>query len=335
MSGTAVVVAHPNIALAKYWGKRARPGNFPAVPSLSVTLAGMTTRTRVTFDASLAADAIVIGGVAASAEDLTRATLVLDRVRTAARDERRARVESANDFPTASGLASSASGFAALALAAATAAKLDWADERVSDLARRGSASAARSLFGGFVELAAGEVTGSEDDVLAAMQLAPPDALDVRVLVCVVTDEKKAWSSRDGMSKTSQESPFFAAWLAEAPRICADMKRALAERDLARVGDLAERSALAMHATAMAAGVIYARGTTLELMSRVRDLRASGASAWATSDAGPHVKVLVATRDATSVRAVLEAMPGVLRVIEARPGPGAHVVERDTHADVT
>ncbi len=129
----AEAVAHPNVALAKYWGKRARPGNFPAVPSLSVTLDGMTTRTRVTFAGELSRDEVVLGGAPASAEDHARVSAILERVRRSGSEKRFARVESKNDFPTASGLASSASGHAALALAASAAAKLDWTKERVSD----------------------------------------------------------------------------------------------------------------------------------------------------------------------------------------------------------
>lgn len=323
----AVAVAHPNIALAKYWGKRARPGNFPAVPSLSVTLDGLSTRTRVAFEPGLADDSVVLGGAPASPEDRARVVATLERVRRAAGLSARARVESSNDFPTASGLASSASGHAALARAATAAAGLAWSDERVSDSARRGSASAARSVFGGFVELLAGDETGAEDDELSARVVAPADQLAALVLVCVVTEERKKSSSRDGMALTAAKSPYYTAWLESATRTFAAMRDALLARDLARVGELTESSALAMHAVAMSAGVIYLRGVTLELLARVRELRGAGAEAWATSDAGPHVKVLVSTTDAPRVRAELEAAPGVVRVIEARPGAGARVVE--------
>ena len=150
---SVVVRAHPNIALAKYWGKCSGAGNFPSVPSLSVTLAGLATTTRLTFRDDLGADHLVLNGEEAEGEPVVRATRLLDRVRAASGMRGRAWIESSNDFPTASGLASSASGFAALALAATRAAGADWDAARVADLARRGSASAARSLFGGFVEL--------------------------------------------------------------------------------------------------------------------------------------------------------------------------------------
>ncbi len=323
----AVAVAHPNIALAKYWGKRARPGNFPAVPSLSVTLDGMSTRTEVRFDDALRRDELILGGEAGSPGDTARVRALLDRVRSAGGEKRFARVASSNDFPTGGGLASSASGFAALAVAAVAAARLDFSEARVSDLARRGSASAARSVFGGFVELLAGAETGSEDDVLAARGVAGPDELDVRVLACIVTEQAKTESSRAGMQITSDKSPYYATWLERAPRQFDEMKRALLARDLARVGELTEASALAMHACAMAAGVFYARGVTLGLWRRVGELRNAGARAWATADAGPHVKVIVATADAPRVKRELEAHEGVLRVIESRPGGGARVLE--------
>jgi diphosphomevalonate decarboxylase len=318
-------IAHPNIALAKYWGKLPRPGNFPAVPSLSVTLAAMTTTTHVEVDRKLAMDEVTLNGRTASPEDQARVSTLLDRIRAAAGVDLRARVVSTNDFPTASGLASSASGFAALALAATHAMGLDWADDRVSDLARRGSASAARSIFGGWVELCAGAEHGDDGDVLTARAIAPAEALDARVLVCVVTEDRKDASSRDGMLRTAERSPYYAHWLDLAPRLFEQMKRALAARDTKRLFELAEESALAMHACAMGAGVIYLRDVSREVMARVGELRKRDLVAYATSDAGPHVKVLCSTNDAPVVRGSLASIPGVLRVIESGVGGGARL----------
>jgi diphosphomevalonate decarboxylase len=319
----AVAVAHPNVALSKYWGKRPGGGNFPAVPSLSVTLAGLATRTHVTFDSSLDHDRVVLDGE--PADDRTRARVVelLDRVRTAAREPRRAEVVSRNDFPTASGLASSASGFAALALAASSAAGLDWDRARVSDLARRSSASAARSLFGGFVELAAGAADGDEAAILPAEPLAPAEHLPLVVLVCVTAEGPKAVSSSEGMRLTMARSPYAASWLEQAPQMHMRLRQALLARDFAGVGELAEASSLAMHASAIAAGVTYWVGATLDALARVRNLRSAGTLAFATVDAGPHVKVLVQPGDAPRARAEMERASGIKRIIEARPGGGA------------
>jgi diphosphomevalonate decarboxylase len=328
----ACSIAHPNVALSKYWGKREGDGNFPAVPSLSVTLSGLETRTAVRFDASLAEDRLVLNGERADKASHVRAAELLDRVRRASGETRYAEVRTRNDFPTASGLASSASGFAALALAATRAAGLSWDAVRVSDLARRSSASAARSLFGGFVELLAGPPGAGDPGVtLSAERIAPPDHLALTILVCVTTEARKPVGSSEGMRRTMAASPYARAWLEEAPRLHARLRDALLARDFPAVGELAESSALAMHASAIAAGVTYWTGATLDALSIVRTLRAEGthayASMYASIDAGPHVKVLARASEAARVRDAMRASPGVTRVIEARPGDGARLVE--------
>jgi diphosphomevalonate decarboxylase len=312
---TVVAIAHPNVALSKYWGKREGQPNVPAVPSLSVTLEGLATRTSFRWDAHLADHRFVLGGRLEARAAAPKVFAFLDEAARAVGTSARADVESANDFPTASGLASSASGFAALALAAVRAGGCDWDAARVADLARRGSASAARSLFGGFVELVGAD----------ARLVAPADHLPLAVLVCVTTEAAKTVGSSEGMRLTMARSPYAQAWLEQAPRLHGRLRDALLARDFDRVGELAEASALAMHASAIAAGVVYWNGATLEALSAVRALRAGGASAYATIDAGPHVKVLVRPGDAAAVRANLEGVPGVRRVIEARPGPGARI----------
>ena len=323
----AVALAHPNIALSKYWGKREGAGNFPAVPSLSVTLADMSTRTRVSFDEALARDRLVLDGTDTEGEPLSRVRALLDRVRAASDETRFAEVRSRNDFPTASGLASSASGFAALALAATRAAGLDWDAARVSDLARRSSASAARSLFGGYVELDAGPVAPRESDILSARALAPVDHLDLTVLVCITTEAAKLVGSTSGMIHTASHGPYHAAWLGEAPRLHAELRSAVLARDFAKVGELSEASALAMHASAIAAGVVYWNAATLALLASVRGLRARGVAAYATVDAGPHVKVLVRRQDVSAAESELSAVPGVLRVLRALPGGAARLAD--------
>jgi diphosphomevalonate decarboxylase len=323
-------VAHPNIALAKYWGKTAAAGNYPAVPSLSVTLAGMQTRTEVTFDDALAGDRFVLDGDEQHGRPLERVVQMLDEVRREAGIHAYARVASKNDFPTASGLASSASGFAALAFASLAAAGLSRAADvaasrdRASELARRASVSAARSAFGGFVELPAGSPDRTGERLVARPLAAPPSFVDeLRVLVAVATEGKKAVSSTDGMGRTSRESPYYGAWVHEAPRMCGRLREAVLSGDFDGMGLLAEASALAMHASAIAAGVVYWNGVTLDLMAAVRALRAEGAKAYFTIDAGPHVKVLVRAAEEARVASVLSATPGVVRVLHTRPGAGA------------
>jgi diphosphomevalonate decarboxylase len=324
MTAVACATAHPNIALAKYWGKIDAPTNLPAVPSLSMTLDAMSTTTSVGFGPGLDADRVVINGRSATEAETRRVSALLDRVRREAGLRTRAWVETANDFPTGSGLASSASGFAALALAATKAAGLEWDAARVSDLARQASASAARSIFGGFVTLAAG---APDTSFLAAEPLEGTGEWPVAISVVITTYEPKAVGSTDGMRHTTATSPYYAAWIGHAETLFERARGAVLSRDLDALGAVAEESAFAMHACAMAASppLVYFSPVTLSVIDRVRSLRRSGTPAYATMDAGPQVKVLSSAADAARVASVLREMPGVEKVIVARPGAAASV----------
>jgi diphosphomevalonate decarboxylase len=320
---SATAIAHPNIALAKYWGKRVIETNVPATPSISVTLAGLATRTTVTFDDALATDEFVLGGARVEGKPRDRVQALLDEVRTIGAVRTHARVVSDNDFPTASGLASSASGFAALARASTAALQLDVDAVTLSRIARRASASAARSILGGFVAL------GTEDDA-AASSVAPASHWELAVVVAAVTGGAKPIGSTEGMERTRRTSPYYAAWLDDAPKLAAEVRAAILARDLEKLGTAAEASALRMHACAHAASpaIVYWTGATIELLSAVRAMRADGISAWATIDAGPHVKVLCLASDVPKV--VSRVQPVCVRTIVAHPGEGAHVVEEKT-----
>lgn len=323
MIGKATACA--NIALAKYWGKCDEALNLPAVASVSVTLDALVTETTVTRDAALASDHVTLDDVVHEGAAARKVTALLDLVRAHAQLDgaaaRYARVVSHNHFPAASGLASSASGFAALAAAGARAYGLSLTDAELSALARRGSASASRSIFGGFVELPAGVVG---DATLSARALHPPDWWDVRVVIAMVTRAPKAVASRAGMRETARTSPYWSAWLACAPGYVHAIREGLAHRDLEAVGAAMEASTFAMHASAWAAvpAVRYIRGVTLDLLDRVEALRREGVGAWATMDAGPHVKVLCAGVDASRVESMMRSSPGVVDVRVARPGAG-------------
>jgi diphosphomevalonate decarboxylase len=325
----ARATARANIALAKYWGKCDAALNLPAVPSVSLTLDALRTETVVTRDPSLHEDVITLDGAALTGPGAAKLQRFLDLLRHRAgvdptATDRFARVDSVNHFPTASGLASSASGFAALAAAGARAYGWDADLAALSSLARRGSASAARSLFEGWAELPAG-VLG--DDHLPARALHPAAWWDVALVVALATRAPKSVASRDGMRDTARTSPYYSAWLACAPGYAHAVKTALAARDLEALGAAMEASTFAMHACAWAAvpAVRYVRGITLELLDRVESLRREGVGAWATMDAGPHVKTLCAAADIDAVAGALREVPGVVDVLVARPGAGVEV----------
>jgi diphosphomevalonate decarboxylase len=250
----------------------------------------------------------------------------LDLVRGMASIALPAEVATTNTVPTAAGLASSAAGFAALALAASRAAGLQLSPSELSALARRGSGSAARSIFGGFVEMAAGTRSDGSDAVAHA--LADDRGWDVRMCVAVTGTGAKAIGSTAAMDRTAATSPYYAAWIASVPADLDEARTAVAARDLERLGLVAERSAMRMHASAMAADphILYWNPGTIAAMATVRELRARGVAAYFTIDAGPHVKVLCQATDAPQVEAALAATPGVLRILVLAPGPGARIV---------
>lgn len=315
----AVAIAHANIALAKYWGKADEARNIPAVPSLSLTLDALRTKTSVEFDAALSEDEVVLDGRPAREKEGRRVVRMLESVRTAAGLTMKARVESENSFPTAAGLASSASGFAALALAATAAAGLDVSHKEASALARAASVSAARSLFGGYVELPAGAEF--------AEPVAPGSHFPLSMIVALTRAGEKAVGSTEGMLRTARTSPYYEAWVRQAPASCDRIRRAVLDRDLEALGPAVEASALAMHASMFAADppIVYMSPTTIAVMERVRELRASGIPAFYTMDAGPHVKVVTPPERADEVTAALKAVAGTLDVIRCGPGPGASV----------
>jgi len=328
--GAVTAFAGTNIALVKYWGKRDAALNLPATGSLSLTLDRLGTRTTVQFDGhgdAGATDRIVMNGAPADTATAARVSAFLDRVRARAGSSARAFVTTENGVPTASGLASSASGFAALAIAATRAAGLTLPPDELSVLARLGSGSAARSIFGGFVEMARGERADGTD--AAARPLAVGQGWDVRLVVAVTAAGPKPMGSTAAMDHTARTSPYHAAWLASVDGDLADARAAIAARDLPSLGAVAERSALRMHASAMAAdpAIIYWNPATLAAIAGVRALRDRGVPVFFTIDAGPHVKALCAAQHADEVAAALAAVPGVIKTLTAGPGPGARVLE--------
>jgi diphosphomevalonate decarboxylase len=331
MTRSATAVAHANIALAKYWGKRDEVLALPATSSLSLTLDAFRTTTTVTVGDLPAgsADTGTLDGAPMTGDALGRVQRFLDLVRGLAGSDAPASVVSTATVPTGAGLASSASGFAALAGAATAAYGLDLDPRALSRLARRGSGSASRSVFGGLVVWHAGtnDLTSYAEPVPGGEAGGP---LDPAMAVVVLDSGVKSVSSRVAMKRTVETSPFFDGWVESTEQDVATMLDLIAAGDLAAVGDLAESNALRMHATMLGARppVRYWTGHTMTVLDEVQALRADGLPCWATMDAGPNVKVLCAGRDLDAVAAALAGGPDGLagrRVVTARPGPDLRV----------
>jgi diphosphomevalonate decarboxylase len=318
----AIALAHPNVALIKYWGKRDPARNLPAVGSLSLTLSGLHTRTLVRFDEGLMADQLLLNGKP-DARALPRVSRCLDLLRARAGVTSKAIVESTNDFPTGAGLASSASGYAALVKAAAAALKLEAEADFLAEVARIGSGSAPRSLYGGIVLLDAAVGT----DTTVCRTVAEPADWPLQVVVAVTSRAAKEIGSTGGMESSRDTSPYYQTWVVTHPPDLAGGLQAVAARDFERLADLSEQSCLKMHAVAMTSQppLIYWSGATVECIQRVHSLRRKGVPVFYTIDAGPQLKAICLPEAAAQVRSELAQVPGVLDVILCSLGAGAWI----------
>lgn len=316
---TATATAHPNIALIKYWGKRDESLVLPAAGSLSLTLDVFPTTTTVTLSTD-PADVVWHNGAVAGREFTRRVGGLLDTVRQRAHSDSHALVVTHNSVPTGAGLASSASGFAALAVAAAAAYGLELDTRQLSRLARRGSGSASRSLIDGLAVWHAGDDESSFAEPVAGPALG--------MIAVVIDDRRKAISSRDAMRLTAATSPYYDAWVAATAADLDAMLAALARDDFTAVGELTESNALRMHAAIAGSRppVRYLTAASLTVFELVAQLRAEGLPVYATADAGPNVVVLCRQRDLDRAARALAARVPQFRLIPARPGRGAHLV---------
>lgn len=320
---TATAQAHPNIAFIKYWGNRDQALRLPANGSISMNLDGLFTRTTVSFQPSLPFDELVINGREVTGPGLERVSAILDLIRAMAGIGERAEVITENNFPSGAGIASSASAFAALALAGSRAAGLNLSEAELSRLARRGSGSAARSIPGGFVEWQAG--TGDEDSF--AFSIAPPEHWQLTDCIAVVSAAHKKTGSTEGHA-LAPTSPLQAARVADAPRRLDLCRSAILNRDFDAFAAIVELDSDMMHAVMMTSSpaLHYWQPASLSVMQAVRQWRGEGLPVCYTVDAGPNVHVLCPQTEARVVEMKLREIAGVSNVLVAKVGGAAKIV---------
>ncbi len=312
-----VALAHPNIALVKYWGKQDKPGNIPATPNLSITLSELVTRTEVEEHDS---DELWLNGEPSNDAKVMRFLAALRNRYPIGY----LKITSSNNFPTGAGLASSASGFAALMTAINSHARLGLNAEIMSEWARQGSASAARSMFAGYVALV--------PPLWRAQAFAPASHWPLQVVVAVTSHAAKAVSSTRGMELSRRTSPFYGSWLRAGGDDFAAASDAINNRDFAALAEVAELSCLKMHSVMLTTRptLAYWNQATVAAMQTVRDLRSQGCGVFFTIDAGPQVKAVCLPEDAERVAAALAGIDGVQQILRCGLGEAAHVV--DDHA---
>ena len=316
----AKAVAPANIALIKYWGRKDSDLRLPGNNSISINLSGISSVTSVEFNEDLKADQISIDREVVTGIEKVRIITHLDRIRKMAGIHHRAWVESDNNFPKGTGLASSASGFAALTLAACFSAGLSLSEKDLSILARLGSGSACRSIPSGIVEWKAGNSNRSS----YAYSLFPANFWDIRDVIAIVHSDVKKTSSTKGHAAV-ESSPFYRERIREIPQKIRRIKEAIRNKDFSEFGEIVEAEALSMHAVMITSkpALIYWLPTTLRVMHQIMDWRSGGLESYFTIDAGPNVHVLCLAKDALKLRRRLTAIEGVRNVIVNRPANGA------------
>ncbi len=320
---SVTALAHPNIALIKYWGNRDNDLRLPVNGSLSMNLDGLFTRTTVHFQPSLSSDKLSINGDKVSGRGLARVSNMLDLVRALAKFDHHAEVTSESNFPSGAGIASSASAFAALALAATRAAGLDLSEGALSSLARRGSGSACRSIPAGFVEWQ----IGTDDSDSYAFSIAPPEHWALADCIAIVHAAHKKTGSTEGHALAGT-SPLQSARVADTPRRLKLCRSAIRGRDFDALAAVIELDSDMMHSVMMTSSpaLMYWQAATLAVMQAVRGWRAEGLPVAYTVDAGPNVHVICNREQTETVRKRLRTVPGVSDVLAARVGGGAQIV---------
>lgn len=326
----AVAYANANIALVKYWGKNDGPYNIPAVSSLSMTLSGMGTKVMLA-SSDFSNHVINVQGNDAEPLVKNRVSSYLEQVRAFFPYDGFLKIDSISSVPFASGLASSASFFAATACVLNRALDLNLDVKAQSMLARLGSGSAARSLYSNFAGLHGG--FGLNHDEAFAFPLEVHQDLDLAMVIVVVDTHKKAISSTEAMNATKNTSPFFSAFLSSSKNDHDDAILALKTGSFTRLGEIMEHSTLKMFATMWSATpfINYWQPATLSVVNLVLALRKKhGPIAYFTMDAGPNVKILCSNASLPIVTHALAEIfsPQTFHVI--KPGAGAKIIDGET-----
>ncbi len=325
----ATAQAPSNIAFVKYWGKINDELTLPANSSISMNLAQLHTTTTVDFSEEYAQDLVEIQFFNEQLEivqGLKKQRVIdqLDRLRKLANTNMRARVRSINNFPAESGIASSASAFAALTTAACAALQLKVSTRELSILTRLGgSGSATRSIESGYVEWK----KSNESEKSYAVQLAPHNHWDLTDVILIVSTQSKKTSSLEGHD-AANSSPYYQARLAELPARLKIIRKAIREKNISMLGVELEKEAISLHVAAMTSvpAIFYWESSTISAIKDLFSLRESGVEAYFTMDAGPNVHIICETKNANLVADHFKNKAYVQSLFISEVGAGAKII---------
>lgn len=316
-------IAPSNIAFIKYWGRKNEELRLPENGSISINLSNLLTTTTVEFDKNLTNDMVTIDG-AENKTETSRVMKHLDRIRKIAGINTFAKVESKNNFPSGTGLSSSASGFAALTLAATAAAGISLSEKELSILARLGSGSACRSIPDGFVEW----LDGNTNETSYAVSLYPKDYWNISDVVVIASNEKKSISTTEGQ-KLSNSSPFFEVRLKNISQKAINLKKYLKDKNFTEFGKLIEAEALELHSIMLTStpSLLYLLPNTIRIMHEVKKMRSEGLEAYFTLNTGQDVHIICRSQDADTISNRMSAIEGVRSTIINTPANGTKLIE--------
>lgn len=319
----ATARAHSNIAFVKYWGRKDELLRLPTNGSISMNLSNLFTTTTVEFLSSLKQDDIMVNGVR-DETIINRISKHLDRIRVLGNTKQFARVVSQNSFAASTGMASSASGFAALTVASLVALGINLSERKISILARQGSGSACRSIPDGFVQW----LDGKSSEESYAYSLFKPSYWDIADIVAVVSKEQKDIATSIGQ-QSAETSVFFQTRLKSIGHKINRCKELIKIKDFDEFGKLIEMEALELHAIMLTSwpSLVYLEPISLTVMKTIANLRREGISVFFTIDAGPNIHVICRHKDVVKVKERIETIPGVLETILNTPSKGTYIVE--------
>lgn len=319
-------IAPSNIAFIKYWGRKNETLRLPSNGSISMNLSGLITTTTVEFSKAYSEDQVTIDEIVQSKEKALKISKHLDRVRELAKTDLKAKIVSQNTFPQGTGLSSSASGFAALTVAASNATGLKLSEKELSILARQGSGSACRSIPDGFVEW----LDGDTSETSYAKSIYPPDYWDIVDVVCILTDQIKDVSTSEGQL-SANTSPFFTFRQQQMKKKIVKLKKALEEKDFRTFGETTETEALELHAIMLTShpSLIYWHPETVTLMKLVKQWRNKGLPVYFSLNTGQNIHLICQKENAQKISNEVAKHLGNKKIILNSPSPGAHLINTD------
>jgi len=320
---TRTARAYTNIALIKYWGKKNKQLKLPYTNSLSLTLDRFYTDTKATIIDS-DKDVVYLNNQLLDDTQNKRILNYLETIRNFYSFTDHFQIDTVNHVPTSAGFASSASGFAALAAAINETKQLDLSRQELSILARNGSGSASRSIYGGFVEWQAGH----DNESSFAVPIDETPEIDLALLSVVINKHSKKISSTVGMENSVKSSPFYPNWVTLVSSEIKEIKQAIAQKDLQKIGEISEHNAMSMHALTLSAdpSFTYFAPETIRIIQLIQELRRKGLFAYATIDAGPNVKIIFTKESLPKVQTNIEQQLSDVTTVVANIGPGIQYI---------